>query len=293
MRLRRGWILAAALTGAAAGAAAAEPAGCADLADRLETLTGYRIAAPVAGSQGGWCVFDRAVLTARGAPEIAAERLRLRGAVATDVIDLALEAGGVRLAPGLGQRDLDPILRETLRLQVADLAFMATAGPEGLAVRGGRLRLSGGTVVEVEADVAGAGLSAGSLLPGRLTWARLDWRNDGRLFRPVMESWGESLVDGADGGAAVDAARLALRQIARNLPGSLFQGEGQDRLEDALAALPQGRGRLALEFRSTRGIGAAQVAMAALSGDPLGPEALARLFAGAEMTVDWQPGLAP
>jgi hypothetical protein len=57
--------------------------------------------------------------------------------------------------------------------------------------------------------------------------------------------------------------------------------------------MPQGRGRLRVEFRATEGIGAAQIGIAALSDDPLGPVALARLFQGARVTVDWQPGIAP
>lgn len=290
MRLRIGWLLAAAL----AGPVAAEPAGCPGLAAALEAVTGYRVTAPVAGPEGGWCVFDRAVLKAEGAPDLAAERLRLRGEMAEGaVVELALEAGGVRIAPGLGQRDLDPVLRETFRLQTAEMAFVATVGPEGLALRDGRLKLSGGTELDIEADVAGAGLSAGSLLLGRLTHATVDWRNDGKLLLPALKSWGERLVDGALGGKGVDAARLALQHMVLNLPDSLFQEDGKDRLDKVLDALPQGRGRLWLEFRSTEGIGAAQVAIAALSGDPLGPEALARLFGGAHVSFDWQPGLAP
>lgn len=290
MRLRIGWLLAAALT----GPVAADPAECPGLAAALEAVTGYRVTAPVAGPEGGWCVFDRAVLKAEGAPDLAAERLRMRGEMAEGaVVELALEAGGVRIAPGLGQRDLDPVLRETFRLQMAEMAFVATVGPEGLALRDGRLKLSGGTELDIEADVAGAGLSAGSLLLGRLTHATVDWRNDGKLLRPALQSWGERLVDGSPGGKGVDAARLALRHMVLNLPDSLFREDGKDRLDKVLDALPQGRGRLWLEFRSTEGIGAAQVAIAALSGDPLGPEALARLFGGAHVSFDWQPGLAP
>lgn len=282
------------LLGLLAGPVAAEPAGCPELAAALEGLTGYQVAAPPAGPVGGWCVFDRAVLKAEGGRDLAAERLRLRGDLAEGaLVELAVVAGGVQLAPGLGQRDLDPVLRETLRFQTAEVSVVLRSGPEGLALRGGVVRLSGGTEVKVEADLAGAGLSAGSLLLGRLTWARLDWRNDGKLLRPVMAAWGESLVDGALGGKAVDAARLALQHIVLNLPASLLAEDGKDRLEDVLDAVPQGRGRLVLEFRSAEGIGAAQVAVAVLSGDPLGPEALARLFAGAELAVDWQPGLVP
>jgi hypothetical protein len=234
------------------------------------------------------------VLKAEGAPDLAVEGLRLRGEVAEGaIVALSLEAGGVRVAPGLPQSYIHPVLREMLRLQTAEVAATVTVGPEGLALRGGVVRLSGGTELQVEADLAGAGLSAGSLLLGRLTWARLDWRNDGKLLRPAMAAWGESLVDGALGGKGVDAARLALQHIVMNLPESLFQEDGKDRLEDVLDALPQGRGRLWVEFRSAEGIGAAQVGIAALSGDPLGPEALARLFGGAHLSLDWQPGLAP
>ncbi|MES2539034.1 MAG: hypothetical protein V4583_00380, partial [Pseudomonadota bacterium] len=206
------------LLGLLAGPVAAKPAGCPELAAALEGLTGYQVTAPPAGPEGGWCVFDRAVLKAEGGPDLAAERLRLRGELAEGaLVELAVEAGGVRLAPGLGQRDLDPVLRETLRFQTVEVSVMLRSGPEGLALRGGVVRLSGGTEVKVEADLAGAGLSSASLLLGRLIRARLDWRNDGKLLRPVMAAWGESLVDGALGGKAVDAARLALQHIVLNL----------------------------------------------------------------------------
>ncbi len=277
-----------------AGPVAAKPAGCPELAAALEGLTGYRLAAPPAGREDGWCVFDRAVLKAEGGPDLAAERLRLRGDMAAGApVKLAVEAGGVRVAPGLGQRDLNPVLRETLRFQTAEVAFVVAAGPEGLALQGGVVRLSGGTEVQIDANVAGAELSAASLLVGRLTRLDLDWRNDGKLFRPILEHWGKSQVDGAGGGAAVDAARLALQRVVQNLPEAMFQDEGQDRLRAVLDAVPQGRGRLRLEFRAAEGIGAAQVAVAALSNDPLAPEALARLFARAQVMVTWSPGLVP
>lgn len=279
---------------AMAGPVSAGPASCPELAAALEGLTGYRVMAPPSGPDGGWCVFDGAVLKAGGAPDLAAQRLRLRGEeVKGTLIEFALDAGGLRLAPGLGQRDTDPVLRETFRLQAADAAFVMTAGSEGLVLRDGRLRLSGGTELLMEADIAEAGLSAGALLVGRLTRATVDWRNDGKLLRPAMQSWGESLVEGGPGESGVDAARLALRHVVMNLPDSLVQEDGKDRLEKVLDALPHGRGRLWLEFRSTEGIGAAQLGIAALSGDPLGPEALARLFGGAHLGLDWQPGLAP
>lgn len=289
MRLRLAVLLAL-----LAGGAGAEPATCPDLKAAIEAATGTLVTAPVAGPDGGWCVFDGAVLQAEGAPDVTAAKLRLRGEMTEGALsELALEAGGVRVKPGFGARDMDPTLRETLRLQMADLAFVASAGPEGLALRNAVLRLSGGTELNVEADVAGAGLAARALVAGRLTRLDLDWRNDGKLLRPAMQAWGEGLVDGAAGDAGLGAARVALRHLAQNLPGAMFQGDGQDRLEAMLDALPQGRGRLRLEFRSAEGIGVAQVGLAALSEDPLGPEALARLFAGAQVVVDWTPGLAP
>lgn len=289
MRLRIAVVLAL-----LAGPVAAEPASCPTLKAALEAATGSRMTAPVAGPDGDWCVFDTAVLQAEGAPDVTAARLRLRGQMTDGALaELALEAGGLRVKPGFAARDMDPALRETLRLQVADLAFEVSAGPEGLALRDASLRLSGGTELTLAADLAGAGLSSGALVVGRLTRLDLDWRNDGRLLRPGMQAWGERLVDGARGEAGVDAARLALRQLAQNLPGSLFLGDGRDRLEALLDALPQGRGRLRLEVRSAEGIGLARVGLAALSDAPLGPEALAKLFDGVKLVVDWTPGIAP
>lgn len=277
-----------------AGPLAAEPAPCPVLKAALEAATGARMTAPVAGPEGDWCVFDNAILQADGAPDVTAARLRLRGEMTEAVLsELALRADGVRVKSGLGMRDMDPVLHDSLRLQTADLAFVASAGPEGMALRDATLRLSGGTELALEVEVAGAGLSAGALLTGRLTRLDLDWRNDGKLLRPGMQAWGERLVDGTTEEAGVDAARLALHQLARNLPESLFQGDSRNRLEAVLDALPQGRGRLRLEFHSAEGIGVSKVGLAALSDDPLGPEALGKLFAGAEVVVDWTPGIVP
>ena len=277
-----------------AGPVWAEPADCPGLARAFEVLSGYRVQAPVAGPRDGWCVFDRAALTAAGAPDLVAERLRIRGEISHGALaDLALSAAGVRLAPGLGRREMDPTLRETLRLQTADVAFVVSVDAGGVALRQGELRLSAGTELLLEADIAGAGRSAGSLVSGRLTRLQVDWRNDGRLLRPVMEHWGTSLADGAEGAGAVDAARLALRHVVQNLPPALFHEEGQARLAELVDALPQGPGRLRVDFGSSGGLGAAQVAVATFSGDPLGPEALARLFSGAQVHVEWQPGLSP
>ncbi len=273
----------------------AEPAACPQLLAALESATGTRITAPPSGPEDGWCVFDRAVLKADGAPDLVAERLRLRGDLDEGaLVSLAVRADGVRVSPGLGQRDLDPVLREALRLQTAEVALDATVGLEGIALRDGVVRLSGGSELAVAADIAGVGISAGSLMLGRLTWARLDWRNDGKLLRPMLQAWGEGMADGAQrGAAAIDASRAALRQLVGNLPEALVHEDGAAQLKRLIDALPQGRGRLVLELSRPGGIGAAELGVAALSGDPLGPEALARLFSGAALAVDWQPGLAP
>jgi hypothetical protein len=277
-----------------AGPVAAEPAACPALVAAFKDVTGYAVTAPPSAEEAGWCVLDRAALRAEGAPQLAAERLRLRGETADGaLVALELEAGGLRMAPGLGSRDMDPVLRETLRLQAAEVTASVQVGPEGLALRDAKVTLTGGTEVRVEADVAGAALSAGALMAGRLTRLDLDWRNDGKLLRPAMQAWGEGLVDGALGEAKVDAARVALRQMVGNLPVAMFADDGLDRLEAVIDALPQGRGRLRVEFRFGGGIGMAEVGIAALSDDPLGPTALARLFRGTEVKVDWQPGIAP
>ncbi|NJS40735.1 MAG: hypothetical protein HC783_19000, partial [Rhodobacteraceae bacterium] len=59
------------------------------------------------------------------------------------------------------------------------------------------------------------------------------------------------------------------------------------------AALPQGRGRLALALVAGDGIWAGQVLVAGLQTDGLGPQALARLLSGAEVTASWTPGISP
>lgn len=288
MHLRIGFLLAL-----VAGPAVAEPAGCPALLAAVEAVTAYQVTAPPAGLDGGWCVFDRAMLKAEGAPDLAADRLRLRGDLADGaVVTLALLAGGVRVAPGLGQRDMDPVLRETLRLQTAEMSFVALAGPDGLALQDGEVRLSGGTELKVEADLAGAGLTPGSLVLGRLVRLELDWRNDGKLFRPALQAVGERLGPGASGLKAVDAARTAMHDLVAALPSGLAGDKDRTALAQVIDALPQGRGRLVLAFRSDGGIGAAQLALAAFADDPTGPASLARVFAGASLDVDWKPGLA-
>jgi hypothetical protein len=274
------------------GPVAAEEAGCDALRTTLNAVSGYEVMSAPSVMQEGWCVLDRAWLTASWSPDLQAATVRLRGEVAAGgVTGLVLEATGLRVAPGLRQSDVDPILRETLRLQTADLSLDLHLGPEGLLVRDGRLRLSGRTELDFEASIAGAGLSAASLALGRLTLARLDWRNDGRLLRPALEAAGQRLDPEARGAGAIDVVRLALNDLAAKLPASLLAEGSQKELAQLIDALPQGRGNLALEFRSYGGLGAAQLGLAALADDPMGRQALARLFSGAQLSVDWEPGL--
>ncbi|MCU0827256.1 MAG: hypothetical protein MUE52_07575 [Tabrizicola sp.] len=275
-----------------AGPVAAEETGCDAVRAALEALSGYQILAASSAMKDGWCILDGTRLQAGWSPDLQAATFRLRGVVAAgEVTGLELETTGLQIAPRFGQRDLDPILRETLRLKTADLSLELHLGPEGLLVRDGRLQLSGGTELDFEVSIAGAGLSAASLALGRLTLARLDWRNDGRLLRPALEAAGQRLAPEARGAEAIDAVRSALSDLAAKLPASLVADDSRKELGQLIHALPHGRGTLAVEFRSEGGLGAAQIGLAALADDPMGSQALAWLFSGAQLSVDWEPGL--
>jgi hypothetical protein len=107
-----------------------------------------------------------------------------------------------------------------------------------------------------------------------------------------MDMAGEGLA-GAPGDAAVDAARGALAGLVDALPDGVMDDASRKALEAVIGSLPQGRGKLTLTFVSEEGIGAARLAVAALSGEPLSPKAMAALFDGATISAAWQPGLAP
>jgi hypothetical protein len=154
------------------------------------------------------------------------------------------------------------------------------------------LRLSGGTELTLEADMKGAGLAPASLAAGAVTRLDLRWRSDGRLAAPVMELAGESLV-GVGGTAAVDAARAALAAAVAALLAKALSDDSRAALAALVADLPQGRGKLQLTLSSEGGISAARIALAAFSGDPFGPKALAALFSDARIDAVWVPGLAP
>jgi hypothetical protein len=280
-------------------AADTKPADCGTLAGLPGAImSGYSLSAAPAGEEDGWCVLDGAALKggAPDQPDITVKRLRIRGfETEGKLVSLDIDLSGLRVTPKIGDTDMDDRLRSLFRLQTADLRLSVNGNniDDRLELRGGKLVLSGGTEVEFAGDVADAELSAPSVLLGRLTRLDLRWKNDGRLLRPAMEAAGEALVEGAKGSTAVDAAREALGALAGALPTGSLAGETADALKQLIVALPQGRGRLSLEFVSEGGIGAVQFGLAALSDDPASPEALARLLAGCVITVDWQPGLAP
>lgn len=289
-----------ALVAALAAPAGAETvlADCASLTAALLAFHGYDVTAPPSGQRDGWCVLDRASLRATdpAMPDLVADRLRLRGASdGKALVGIEVDIAGLRLSFKPGDGAVDDRLRGMVRLQTVDLRFAVAVDGSGRAVelRDGHIRLSGGTEMRFSASFQASNLSLPALLSGGLTAAEMDWRNDGRFLRPLMEVMGEQLVDGARGTAAVDAARLALRQVTDNLPENTLAKDARAELEDALAALPQGRGRLVLSVRSDEAIGAARLLLAELKEDPLGPVALAELLDDVTIGVTWTPGIAP
>lgn len=269
-----------------------ETSGCGDLVAVLEGLSGYELSSEPAPDADGACVASGVSLTRPGAPRVTVETLRLAGATGEGVQSVDMDLAGLRLVAGLNDREMDERLRGLFRLQSADLALTVRAEEEtGLLVENARIGLSGGSELTFSADLPGAGLTLAEILSGRLTRLDLTWKNDGRVMRPAMEAVGQRLQPDVLGPAAVDVARKALRGIAEALPPGLTDDASDKALADLIEALPQGRGRMTLGFASDTGIGAAQLGLLALAEDPAGPDALARLFSGAQVTLDWQPGL--
>jgi hypothetical protein len=274
------------------------PADCARLIAPLEAIEGYAFSAPPAAAEGDWCVFDGASLRTSAADRLnfAAARLRLQGMVdADELVALSVDMSGFKVLPKAGDRKMDDRLRTLFRLQAASVTGSALVNRQvgRLELRDLLIRLQDGIDLRLEADIQGAGLDLDWLVAGSLTRLELDWRNDGRFLRPLMEMAGERVRPDVTGTEAVDAARTALGDVAGALPASIFTDESRDELDQVIAALPHGRGRLELTLQSSAGIGAARVAIAALSDDPLGPQALERIMAGSVVSVDWQPGLTP
>lgn len=291
MRMKAGavalsWLL------AASGAGAEEAPDCDAITKALTSVEGYRVTIPPAAPDQGWCLADGATFRSErpGWPDLSVDRLRLR-LTATEV---ELDLKGLRASPRPSDRDIDDRLRSLIRLQSADLRLQALHDPEAetLSLAGLRLDLSGGTTLELDAEIRGADLSLSSLAAGAVTRATLVWRNDGRLLRPVMDLAGEDLA-GAPGDKAVDASRGALATLVGALPASVVDDASRGALEAMVRSLPQGRGKLTLGLASADGIGAARLAVGSLSGDPLSPDALATILEDATITAAWQPGLAP
>ncbi len=293
MSMRLSLALMALLAGPVAGETAA---GCDAVAGAVEAFTGLSLSVPPAGMEDGWCVLDGARLTGDGAPQVSVERLRLAGTEAEgELLSLEIEGAGLRVRPALNDRDMPGWLRDLLRLQSAEVHLLVRRdeATDRLVLEGGRLGLSGGGELLLTAEVAGARLAATSLLAGRMTALHLEWMNDGRTLRPVIEALGAEVEPRTTGTQAVLAARSALLSVVEAVPeGSLPEADAEA-LAGFIAALPQGRGRLVLDIGSETGIGAAQLGLLALAKDPSGPEALARLFAGAQIGASWTPGLRP
>lgn len=300
MRLCPGSSLTAAFFLGLSFQAAAEtvPADCLALAAAVQSIGGYRMTAPPAGPEAGWCVLDGAVFQAKKAdlPQISADQMRLRGTASEMGLSLIeVSISGLRIRSRIGDRTEGDGLREVLRLQTADLGFQLTLNPAGdtLMVRNVVLRLSGGTELALAADIRGAGLSVASLSGGSLTALELDWRNDGRLLGPVMEQAGMRLDPGLTGDASTGAARSAFAEVVAALPDTIFEEASRAALSRMISALPRGRGRLALSLTTGSGIGASRIILTAFSEDPLGPEAMARLLDGVRIRAVWQAGLGP
>lgn len=276
----------------AADAAAEDAPDCSAMTEVVSSLEGYEVLVPPAAPEDGWCVLDRATFRSDmpGWPDLAADRLRLRHTGSAFEMDLQ----GLRAAPRASDTRIDDRLRALMRLQSADLGLKAVHDPETgvLTLSGVRLALSGGTEVQLEAEIRGAGLAPATLTLGAVTWGRLVWRNDGKFLRPVMDLAGETLA-AQSGDPAVDAAREALADLVAALPGSMVDDASRKALQAVVAALPQGRGKLSLTFQSDSGVGPARLAVAALSGDGASPGGLASVFGDARVTAEWQPGLQP
>jgi hypothetical protein len=269
------------------------PAACGDLVALVSGVVGDLVM-PQHATQDGWCVLDGA--RSSGEVRVSAEALRVRGEMLDDrLVALEVEGEGLRVAPALNNRDMPGWLRDLLRLQSADvhLVLLRDDNRDAVMVQTSRLTLSGGSKFIVTGEVAGAELSKASVLTGRVTQLYLEWQNDGRTLRPVLEAWGERLQPGTTGTKAVLAARAALLGLVEAMPaGSLLDGMPEG-VEGFIAALPQGRGRLMLMAGSDEGFGLAQLGLLALADDPTAPEALARAFKGTRISIAWTPGLDP
>jgi hypothetical protein len=269
---------------------------CAEVTALVQELTGLALPAPPSAPDvDGWCSIPGARLSAPGGAEVSVRALRLRGSAAEGVpVMLALALEGARLTPGGGAADLPLWVQDMLRLQTADVALLVQVDPagDGLDLRSFTLALSGGTELELQAQLSGAGLTRAALVTARLTRLTLRWKADGRLPGPALAAAGQAL-GAAPGAPAQAAARAALQGLAEGLPDASLSEGSAEALQALIGDLPEGRGRLELRLGAPQGIGAASVARLALADDPSSPEALGRFLEGVSLSVDWRPGLQP
>ncbi len=296
----RALLMAAALLALPVGAWA-EDADCAALVAGLKGISGgYEITEARPFEADGWCRIDGLVLRgkAEDVPNISAKTARARGTRVDGVLTaLEVEATGVRVAPKIGDRRMDDRLRSFLRLQTADLLLSATWDEDADVLSVGTLAvtLPGRNRLGLSAEIKGADLSsATALLGGSVTALDVQLVTDGRVAGPVMEMAGRRMLpDGADDGSAVAAVREVLAGVIDAMPAAALDDEGKSELTRMLAGLPRTTGTLEFGLRSGDGISPARLALHGLRDDPLAPTALAALFEGAALTVDWQPGATP
>ena len=270
-------------------------------------LGGYEVNQTISVEQAGWCVTQGVALLGQDVnqPNISATTLRIRaGALAQTAApedefhELEVDATGVRVAPKISDRGISDKLRTFLRVQVADVSFVIRWSEKTGAVqlRQVRLALADGTTLTFGADIAGAQLGSLqaaqlSLLVARLTVLDMALVTKGQGLRPLVDALAQDMAPrGTANARAIDAARAIVLSGIDDLPDAAFSGPSKAALRAWVEALPQPAGRLAIALRAEAGIGAVQVALAALKDKPVGAAALDTLFNGATVRVDWQPG---
>ena len=274
------------------------PADCSMLSALVQDFTGYEVAARPAIAMDGWCVLEGARLAALSdaQPDLQAETLRLRGQIVDGAPTwIEVQLTGLRLVQGLGAKQLDERLKAIFRLQSADfrLGMGLNTEAERLEIRDLFLSLSGGTVIRIDADLAGAGMTPLGLAVGRLTMLEIEWKNDGRLLRGGMEAVGSGPDETRTADEAVRAAREEPQLLIGALPATFLEDESRRALSGMAASLPEARGVLQLSFASEQGIGAADLLLAGMADEPLGEASLGKLFASSRLEADWSPGIQP
>jgi hypothetical protein len=312
-KMRHITLTALAVMSSMAGNAAAEdmtPASCAALWSGVPALVGgYELNQSVMVEQAGWCFVQGVALLGQkvNQPNISMATLRVRGdglaqTVAPDggFRELEVDATGLRVAPKISDRGISDKLRTYLRVQVADVSFVIrwNAQTGAVQLRQFQLALADGTKVTLGADIEGAQLGSLqaaqlSLLVARLTAMDLAMVTKGQGMRPLVEAVAQEMVPkDTVPGRAIEAARRVVLSGVDVLPDAAFDGPSKSALRDWVEALPQPAGKLVIALRAEVGIGAVQVALAAMTDNPTSAAALEAVFSGATVRVDWQPGAA-